>query len=92
MDKTTVELDRIKDHWAQWGVLSDKWGGGSDSSLVLDLLIEWSKKNPEAKIYRHLLRCVEENVSAQPTLKTSSNGTCEVYLCDRVVYLDIYYQ
>ncbi len=92
MTKTTIELDRMKRHWAGWGLVLDKWGG-QDNSLVLDALIKWSGDNPGRKVYRHVYWQTEENKSIEPTLvDTSCIKQHPVYHCDLVRYLDIYWQ
>lgn len=91
MDKTTIELERTKNHWSNYGVILDKWTN-NDSSLVLDAVLEWSKTNPEANIYRHKIRVVEENLAETPVVVKTEQSKIGVRYCDRVVYLDIYYQ
>lgn len=84
----------MKRHWSGWGIMFDKWGGDGDTNpLVLDALIEWSKTNPDHKVYRHRMWATEENRDSAPTLvKTSEDSQCPIHYCDRVVYLDIYWQ
>jgi hypothetical protein len=94
MKKTTIELDRMKRHWSGWGIMNDKWGGDGDKNpLVLNALIKWSKRYPRRKIYRHVMWGTEENKDKEPTMvETSYKPQCPVHYCDRVIYLDIYYQ
>lgn len=92
MTKTTIELDRMKRHWSGWGVMFDKWTE-QDSPLVLDALVKWSTENPGTKVYRHTLWVTEENVDKDETLvKTLHNSAQPIHYCDRVAYLDIYWQ
>lgn len=64
-----------------------------DSQFILDQLMEWSKSNPAAKIYRHVLRRTEENKSTEPSIvKTFCDDNTKVSKCDLVDYMDIYWQ
>lgn len=92
MNKTTIELNRLKGHWSNWGRLFEKWDG-PDNPLFFDAMVEWSKSNPSAKIYRHHHWRVEENKATEPiTVVTSYDPERKVYPCDLVDYLDIYWQ
>ena len=94
MKKTTIELHRVKDTTAgvgHWGVPFSQ-----DSSTTLDVLTEWtqSPENAGRRVYRHVVRSVDENVRHEPHTWSTSNPPSFVYpnKCDYVTYLDIYWQ
>jgi hypothetical protein len=92
MNKTTIELSRVTDHWHNWGIMFDKYGA-QDAPVVLDAIVEWSIKNQPAKVYHHTCYRREENIQTEPVeVVTSGDPKCKVYLCDLVYYLDIYWQ
>lgn len=77
MTKTTIELHRQPGFTPGYGYMNRPFSDNSYSTL--DALAEWTMSTP-CRIYRHLLREVDENVRVDG--KT----------CDRVFYLDIYHQ
>ena len=91
MNKDTIEIDMRKEFPVGYGVIRATW----DESTVLHSIIKWSKSQiPERKVYKHLTRVEFENIDMLNTYKPF-NGEREyeaIHLCDRVVYLDIYWQ
>lgn len=94
MDKTSVEVRRVKDLPLSYGVMNPPREDGGD---VLDVLIEWSKRpeNVNRKVYRHVLRSVYENVSGEADMSgftvpfPPGHG---IKNSDLVFYVDIYHQ
>lgn len=82
MTKTTIELNRLKGHWSNWGRMYEKYDG-NDAPSILDALIEWSRANPAAKVYRHNHWRTEENKATDPIKVVTSSDPD---------YLDIYWQ
>ncbi len=92
MHKVTIEIGRDLRHWSGWGFVLDKWGA-PDGKQVMDALVEWCRANPEARVYRHQYWATEENRDKEPSLvKTDCSDRTKVHYCDRVHYLDIYWQ
>lgn len=97
MKKDTIELERDSNHIKGYGILPymDKW---NNESNILDAIVEWSRKRKTVKIYKHIVRVSEENISkdrfyVSNHIKTIHNEIItQIPYCDRVVYLDIYYQ
>ena len=94
MNKAIIELGRVSNFPSGCGRFTYPT---AEDSEVLDRLIEWSKANPAVKIYKHKVRCVEENVGEPLSYKDdpkswSSGQTPRTATCDKVDYLDIYYQ
>lgn len=94
MNKTTIELHRIKDTTSfvgHWGIPFSQ-----ESGPTLDTIVEWAQRaeNVGQKIYRHVIRAEEENVREEPHNWPGSNAPEFVYprKCDYVTYLDIYHQ
>lgn len=95
MDKTTIEVLRIPNHWAGYGYMVS-----SEKRSDEDILIEWSKKpeNLSKRIYSHQRRLEEENHRRVTEGEYAKDQ--ELYkrkdwlkeLCDYVIYLDIYHQ
>jgi hypothetical protein len=106
MNKDTIELERFKKHWKGYGLLFNKYESSNPDNLseVLDKLVEWSKENPNKKIYKHKLLVRNEDVGDglaydSKTQKWSNriNGDGPKYeqdipFVDLVYYLDIYWQ
>lgn len=94
MNKTTIELHRIKDTTSFVSHMGIPFC--QDSASTLDFLVEWSQRpeNIGQKIYRHAVRAAEENVREEPHSWSNSNAPEFVYprKCDYVTYLDIYHQ
>lgn len=92
MNKTTIELHRIKDTTAGVG----HWGVPCDGPAILDRLIEWSQEpeNVGRKVYRHVVHSQDENVRHEPHSWFDSSVPNPVYThkSDYVTYLDIYWQ
>lgn len=92
MNKDTIELSReIKQ---PYGYNSTR-NFSNDDTEVLDAIINWSRKNVNAKVYKHKVRFVYENDKGKdydfsgwpyhdPSVQTTE--------CDFVNYLDIYWQ
>lgn len=94
MNKTSIELER-KDHIFGYGCMN--WTGpnySKDSQDTLDFIVEWSKDNTEKKIYRHLIRTEQQNISQSRfhIVERSCMEDLRIPYCDLVTYLDIYYQ
>ncbi len=91
MNKDTIELERKK-HRKGYGVINDCSYTEND---ILNVLVDWSR-NKNIRIYRHLLRIEEEDMPDMDNGQFGPIGgpyTEVVYpRCDRVKYLDIYYQ
>lgn len=87
MNKDTIELERLTDFTFGYGRFMPK----ETTESLLDTLIEWSRKeeNKDRKIYRHLVRETDENIGETMTKQGQTFSTAS---CDRVVYLDIYWQ
>ena len=89
MQKTTIELHRIKDTTA--GV--SHMGVPFDGPAILDRIVEWSQQpeNTGKRVYRHVVHSQDENVRKEPH---TWNDRGFVYPCkaDYVTYLDIYHQ
>lgn len=84
MKKETIEICREKS-LKGYTTLQESF----TQSDILNKIVEWSK-DKNILIYEHLLRVGEENIS-----KTEFCSVCEdtvIPYCERVVYLDIYYQ
>ena len=95
MNKTTVELLRNSNHIHGYGTMISP----ITEQIILDKLVEWSKANPfsvatceEIKIYKHMLRVVEENISETDFYNPNFDSSMKIPRCDLVYYLDIYYQ
>lgn len=91
MNKTTIELHRIKDTTSfvgHWGIPFSQ-----ESAPTLDFIVEWSQRpeNLSQKIYRHYVRPAEENIREEPH-SWSDGGPVYPRKCDYVTYLDIYHQ
>lgn len=89
MNKTTIELDRIKDTTANVGHM----GIPFDGPAILDRIVEWSQQpeNTGCRIYRHVVRSQDENVRFEPHNWPRSDHLYS-HKCDYVTYLDIYHQ
>ncbi len=89
MKKVTIELERDKNWQLGWGKMYDyHW----TEDNVLNKIVKWSK-GKKVRIYRHLVRLEHEfpdgTVYKSPIPGiVAGNGE----ICDRVRYLDIYYQ
>ena len=96
MNKETIELERDTNHIKGYGMVYDKTWGEID---VLNKIVEWSR-GKDVKVYRHYTRIVEENVRENDLYIPFQNdpegarlcGQTPIPRCDRVKYLDIYYQ
>lgn len=95
MNKYTIELDRRTDFPLGYGVISESY----TENTILNKIIEWSKPKTvipesEKQVYKHLTRVEFENVSQDKFYKpfNGERGYTPINLCDRVVYLDIYWQ
>ena len=94
MNKTTIELHRIKDTTSfvgHWGIPF-----AQDSGPTLDSIVEWTERpeNVGRRVYRHIVRAEEENVRHEPHNWPDSSAPDFIYpaKCDYVTYLDIYWQ
>ena len=89
MNKTTIELDRIKETTVGVGHM----GVPFDGPAILDRLVEWSQQpeNTGCRIYRHVVRSQDENIRHEPHYWSNGN-TPYSHKSDYVTYLDIYYQ
>jgi len=83
MNKSTIELQRIKNFPYGYGRMSYPT---ENSYIVLDKLVEWSKENPNTKIYKHIVYASRENIH-----KEFGEVDTSTY-CDVVDYIDIYWQ
>ncbi len=104
MNKTTIELERNTNHIKGYGMVKDKtW----TESEMLDKIIEWSNKDdgpnlyggvrPKKQVYKHILRIEEENIRENDLYIPFQNDAIRhnqipIPRCDRVKYLDIYWQ
>jgi len=61
MNKNTIELERVKNFLSGYGRMSGN--RTENDSETLDAIINWSRKNTKAKIYKHKVRRAEENIS-----------------------------
>lgn len=104
MHHTTIELTRIKGHWAGYALMTQPFT--QDSSSTMGALCAWSAQpeNRDQKVYRHALRIEQERVGEDGLgYKAGSEMTEEgkmmahqlsydIPLCDLVYYLDIWHQ
>lgn len=88
MNKTTIELHRIKDTTSFVSHM-----GIPSGEHALDSIVEWSQRpeNIRQSIYRHFIRAEEENIREEPH-SWSPGGPVYPRKCDYVTYLDIYHQ
>jgi hypothetical protein len=91
MNKTSVELHRIKDTTSFVSHMGIPFW--QDSQSTLDALLDWAQlpENAGRKVYRHLVRADEENVRREDHTWTEG-GHVYTHKCDYVTYLDIYWQ
>ena len=104
MNKTTIELTRIKKHWSGYGLMNQPFT--QDSAATLEAICVWSAK-PENKgqtVYRHAVRdeierVGEDGLAYVAGCSHSESGKPMTYslsynipYCDLVYYLDIYHQ
>lgn len=94
MNKTSIELGRVDSFPSGYGRMHYPT---PDSDEVLDRLIEWTRANPEAKVYRHKVRSVEEGVGKLGRYQGrdedwSSRKAPDTLACSVVDYLDVYWQ
>lgn len=93
MNKTTIELHRIKDTTANVSHRGVPW---TDADSTMNIIVEWSQRpeNLSQRIYRHAVYYKEENVREEPHSWSDSSAPEFVYpcKCDYVTYLDIYHQ
>jgi len=94
MNKTTIELGRVTNHPAGYGRFTYPTANDDE---VLARLIEWTRTNSKATVYRHKARSVEEGVGKKGRYKGkdsdwSSGKKPDTPACDLVDYLDIYWQ
>ncbi len=94
MQKTTIELNRQTNSPAGYGRFTYPT---AESDEILERLIEWTRANPAAKVYRHKVRAVEEGIGKLGPYKGraedwSSKTLPDVPACELVDYLDIYWQ
>jgi hypothetical protein len=61
---------------------------------IMDFILTWSskKENKKYKIYKHLIRYEEENISKTNFYISECNKNLKIPYCDRITYLYIYYQ
>ncbi len=89
MKKETIELERDKNWKLGWGKAYDyAWG----EMEILNKIVEWSQ-GKKVTIYRHLTRVEHvfpDGTIYKPKIPGVVAGNEED--CDRVKYLDIYYQ
>lgn len=92
MNKDTIELSREKDQ--PYGYSSTR-NYTVDSEEVLEAIINWSRNNLEAKIYKHKVRFVYENDNGESydfSKWIYHDSSIKTTKCDFVNYLDIYWQ
>lgn len=91
MKKATVEFRRYRKHPTGYGLMYPP-----SEQEILDFLVEWSKLNPDAKIYRHLSECLQdfETNTYEDKYKpfNGERGHQEIPYCDLVYYITIYHQ
>jgi hypothetical protein len=94
MDKNIIEINREENFPYGYGSMSQL---SESSSEILDALIEWSKKNPTVKIYKHIVSYSQEKVGELGDFDFSKdwipfNNRPVVPRCHRVCRLIIYFQ
>lgn len=97
MNKDTIELERDTNHIKGYGLSNEKTWNEID---ILNKIVEWSQEKQGVKVYRHNLRITEENVRDNDLYIPFQNdpdgarqcGQTPIPRCDRVKYLDIYWQ
>lgn len=96
MNKTTLELERDRNHIKGYGLFYEKTWTQHD---ILNKITKWSE-GKNITIYNHILRIEEENIRENDLYIPFQNdpegarqcGQTPIPRCDRVKYLDIYYQ
>ena len=85
MKKETLELSRSRSI-SRYGDLNPP----VSESDILDSIVDFSK-DKNISIYKHLLRIEEENISTTEFYSVPTI-TGKIPYCDKVYYLDIYFQ
>jgi hypothetical protein len=99
MKKIKIEVERDNHHIM--GYVSFPKIYEDYDQKILDFIMNWQNKkgNKKYKIYKHLIRYEEENISNTDFYTPQSvdsllsfNSTLKIPYCDRVTYVYIYYQ